>query len=144
LPIHNSDVAEIFNKMADLLEIERANRFRIRAYRGAAQAITGFPKSLKDMVEEGEDLSELPGIGKVLAGKIKEIMETGELSQLKKLGSKTPVELSNLMKVAGLGPKRVKVPYDNLGITGLKELEKAAEEEKIKKIKGFGKKTPLE
>ncbi len=141
MPIHNSDVAEIFNKMADLLEIEGANRFRVRAYQDAARTITGFPKSLKDMVEEGEDLSELPGIGKDLAGKIKEIVETGELSQLKKLGSKTPVELSNLMKVAGLGPKRVKALYENLGITGLKELKKAAEEEKIRKLEGFGKKT---
>ena len=141
MPIHNSDVAEIFNKMADLLEIEGANRFRVRAYRDAALTITGFPKSLKDMVEEGEDLSELPGIGKDLAGKIKEIVETGELSQLKKLGSKIPVELSNLMKVAGLGPKRVKALYENLGITGLKDLKKAAEEEKIRKLEGFGKKT---
>ena len=141
MPIHNSDVAEIFNKMADLLEIEGANRFRVRAYRDAARTITGFPKSLKDMVEEGEDLTELPGIGKDLAGKIKEIVETGELSQLKKLGGKTPVELSNLMKVAGLGPKRVKALYGNLGITGLKKLKKAAEEEKIRKLEGFGKKT---
>ena len=87
------------------------------------------------MVEEGEDLSELPGIGKDLAGKIKEIVETGELSQLKKLGSKIPVELSNLMKVAGLGPKRVKALYENLGITGLKDLKiEAAKKDRLPEL----------
>jgi len=73
MPVHNSDVAEIFNKVADLLELEGANQFRIRAYRGAARVVSDLPQTVADMVKREEDLSELPGIGKDLAGKIKEI-----------------------------------------------------------------------
>jgi DNA polymerase (family 10) len=141
MPIHNSDVAEIFNKVADLLDIEGANQFRVRAYRNAARIVSGLPHSVSDMVKEGKDLSKLPGIGKDLSGKIKEIVETGTLEQLEEIEGRTSSELSKLMKVESLGPKRVKVLYEKLGITNLKELKEAASQGQITGLEGFGDKT---
>ena len=141
MPVQNSDVSDIFNKVADLLEIEGANPFRVRAYRNAARAISSLPRSVSDMIESEENLTELPGIGEDLAGKIKEVVQTGSLAQLEALESSTPSELSRLMKVAGLGPKRVKAIYENLGVVDLKSLKEAAEKGKVRELEGFGKKT---
>jgi DNA polymerase (family 10) len=141
VPIHNVDVAEIFNRVADLLEILDENPFRVRAYRNAARAIGGLSQSVATMVEEGKDLTELPGIGKDLAGKIGEIAETGYLSQLQDLEDRIPPQLIRLMKIPGLGPKRVKTLYDRLNIASLEDLKKSAEEGEIRKLKGFGEKT---
>ncbi len=141
MQIHNADVAEIFNKVADLLEILDENPFRVRAYRNAARAMGGLSQSVAAMVEEGKDLTELPGIGKDLAGKIGEIVKTGYLSQLQDLEDRIPPQLIRLMKIPGLGPKRVKTLYDQLNITSLEDLKKSAEEGEIRKLKGFGEKT---
>jgi DNA polymerase (family 10) len=141
MPVQNSDVSDIFNKVADLLEIEGANPFRVRAYRNAARAISSLPRSVSDMIESEENLTELPGIGEDLAGKIKEVVQTGSLAQLEALESSTPSELSRLMKVAGLGPKRVKAIYENLGVVDLQSLKAAAEKGKVRELEGFGKKT---
>jgi len=141
MPVHNRDIAEIFNQMADLLEIEGANQFRVRAYRNAARTIDNLPQSAADMVEEGRDLSELSGIGKDLAGKIAEIVETGELEQLEELKSRTPADLGEMMTIAGLGPKRVQTLHQELGINSLEDLKEAAEQEKIREVEGFGEKT---
>lgn len=141
MPVHNSDITSIFSHLADLLEIEEANPFRVRAYRNAARIIGSQSKSMVEMVEQGEDLTQLPGIGKDLAEKVKEIVKTGSLAQLKELESRTPPELSHLMKIAGLGPKKVKILYEKLGITGPEALKEAAESGKISQLKGFGMKT---
>jgi len=125
MPIHNSDVAEIFSKVADLLDIEGANQFRVRAYRNAARTVSGLPHSITDMVKAGQDLSKLPGIGKDLSEKIKEIVETGTLEQLQEIEGRTSSDLSKLIKVEHLGPKRVKVLHEKLGISNLKELKEA-------------------
>lgn len=141
MSVHNSDIADIFNKVADMLEIDGANVFRVRAYRDAAATINGQPRSIKDMVEQGEDLTELPGIGKDLAGKIEEIVKTGELSQLKELEKKVPPELVNLLKIQGLGPKKIQKLHRELGINNLEDLKKALEKGEVRKLEGFGKKT---
>ena len=141
MPVHNRDIAEIFNKVADLLEIEGANQFRVRAYRNAARTISDLPQSAADLVEKGEDLSKLSGIGKDLAGKIAEIVETGELAQLKELESRTPADLGRMMDIAGLGPKRVQALHAELGINSLDDLKEAAQQEKIREVSGFGVKT---
>jgi len=141
MPVHNRDIAEIFNKVADLLEIEGANQYRVRAYRNAARTIDNLPKSAADMVEEGEDLSELSGIGKDLAGKIAEIVETGELEQLNELQSRTPADLGEMMAISGLGPKRVQTLHKELGINSLDDLKEAARQQKIREVSGFGVKT---
>jgi DNA polymerase (family 10) len=141
MPVHNLAVTAIFNKVADLLDIEGANAFRIRAYRNAARTISSLSRDVSDMIESGEDLTDLPGIGKDLAQKIREIVETGSMAQLEELESKIPVELSMLMKLEGLGPKRVKALYQNLGVSRLKELKVAARKGKIRELEGFGGKT---
>ncbi|MCF8143615.1 MAG: DNA polymerase/3'-5' exonuclease PolX [Deltaproteobacteria bacterium] len=141
MPVQNSDVSDIFNKVADLLEIEDESPFRIRAYRNAARIIANLPQNVSDRIESESDLTELRGIGKDLAGKIKEIVETGSLAQLEELEGKTPSGLSQLMKLEGIGPKRVKALNRDLGVTSLKDLEEAARQGKVKEVKGFGEKT---
>jgi DNA polymerase (family 10) len=141
MPVHNADIAEIFNELADMLEIEGANQFRVRAYRNAARVVGDLPHSVSAMVERGEDLTQLPGVGKDLAGKIEVIVHTGTLEQLKQEESRLPPGLRQLMKVAGLGPKRVYVLHRQLGITTLSDLRKAALDGRISTLRGFGKKT---
>ena len=106
MPVQNSDVKDIFNKVADLLDIEGANPFRVRAYRNAARTVSSLPRNVSEMVNSGDDLTELPGIGEDLAGKIKEIVKTGSLAQLEEIQKETPSELDKLMKLEGLGSSR--------------------------------------
>jgi DNA polymerase (family X) len=141
MPIHNSAIAEMFGKVADLLDISNADEFRIRAYRTAAQTISSLTRSAAEMVKAKEDLSELPGIGKNLAGKIKEIVETGSLTRLKELENQVPVGLVTLMKISGLGPRKVLTLHKQLGISSRQELEKAAKAGRIREVPGFGEKT---
>lgn len=141
MPVHNSEISDIFNDVADLLEIQGSNTFRVRAYRNAARTIEGLSGSAADMVSEGEDLSQIPGVGKDLAKKIKEIVETGKLSMLEDLKKEVPFELSHFMDIPGLGPRKVHAIYTELGVKTIGELKKAAEEHRIREIEGFGKKT---
>src|SRR3989304_7684048 len=90
MAVHNANIAETFRHVADLLEIEGANPFRIRAYRRAAQTVEDLPQSAAKMVAEGKTLAGLPGIGKDLAGKITEIVNTGRLGGLGEVGARTP------------------------------------------------------
>jgi DNA polymerase (family 10) len=141
MPVHNSDIARIFNQIADLLEISGANPFRVRAYRHAARSVEDQPQRVAAMIEKGEDLSELSGIGKVLAGKITEIVATGSLKMLTDLQQEVPEGLSELMKITQLGPKRVAALHKKLGIKDLEDLAEAARQENIRDLDGFGKKT---
>ncbi len=141
MPIHNSDVARIFNDLADMLEIEGADEFRVRAYRNAARTIGDLPQSVSAMMERGENLTELPGVGKNLAMKIGEIVRTGALSQLEQEERRLPAGLRELMKVGGLGPKRVHALHAQLGIATVPELKKAALDGRVSGLRGFGKKT---
>jgi DNA polymerase (family 10) len=141
MPVHNSDIETIFNEVADLLEIKGENPFRVRAYRNAARVVGGLSQGVADMVAQGRDLSELPGIGKDLAGKIEEVVRTGSLSFLTELQGQMPAGLSDLLKVPGLGPKRVAALNKQLGVTSLGELQEAAERGRIHALAGFGAKT---
>ncbi|MEX1026658.1 MAG: nucleotidyltransferase domain-containing protein [Candidatus Paceibacterota bacterium] len=141
MPIHNQEIAEKFSRLADLLEIQGANPFRVRAYRSAARTVGSLPRSAQEMLDEDEDLSDLPGIGDDLAGKIKEIVETGELPLLKEVEGETAAELSELMKLPGIGPKRVKTIHEKLGVESLDQLQQAAEDGQIRELDSFGKKT---
>ncbi len=141
MPVYNSDVAEIFNEVADLLEIEGANEYRVRAYRRAARVISTLGRDVSEMVEAGEDLTELAGIGEDLAGKIEEIVRTGDLKQLEELEQETPPALAKMLDVSGLGPKRVQTIYEELGVTTLEELEEAARQGEIRELHGLGEKT---
>jgi DNA polymerase (family X) len=141
VPIHNNDVADIFNKVADFLDIKGENPFRIRAYRNAARAVGSLSKSVSDMLAKDEDLTRLPGVGQDLAGKIKEIVETGQLKMLEDLMRELPPGLDDLMKIPGMGPKRIKLLYSSQNIKSLDDLRRAAEEKRLRDIPGFGEKT---
>jgi DNA polymerase (family 10) len=136
--VHNEDIARIFEELADLLEIEEANPFRVRAYRNAAQTVRGLGEELGAMVAAGEDLTELPGIGKELAAKIVEILESGHAKALDKLHEEVPASLEDLLRIPGLGPHRVKALYHELNITNLEQLEQAARSGRLRELSGFG------
>jgi DNA polymerase (family 10) len=138
MPVHNIDIANIFDDIADFLEIEDENPFRIRAYRNAARTVRGLGSELKDMTAAGEDLTELPGIGKELAAKIHEILETGTAKALTKLQQRIPQSVTEILKLPNLGPKRVRILYHDLKITDLQELAKAARQGRIHTLEGFG------
>ena len=141
MPIHNRDIAAAFKEIANLLDIQGANPFRIRAYRNAARAVADFSSSAAELVKNGEDLSQIPGIGKELAAKIREMVETGKLHFLEELKKEVPGELSDLMAIAGLGPKRIKTIYEKLQVSTFGELERAANERRISTLPGLGEKT---
>jgi DNA polymerase (family 10) len=141
MPVHNADIAADFDELADLLEIEGANPFRIRAYRNAARTLRDLPQDVAAMLAKGEDLTELPGIGKDLAAKIREIVETGTAAMLEEHRKTVPATLVELLKIPGIGPKRVKVLYHDLGVRTLDQLQKAAEEGRVRTLRGFGDKT---
>ena len=138
MTIHNREIAEQFSRLADLLEIEGADAFRVRAYRQAAQTIGGLSESLAERAAEGEDLSALPHIGKRIAEKIRAISETGYLPQLEAVEERLPAELSELLKLSGLGPKRVKALHQDLHVDNLADLKRAVAEHRVREVPGFG------
>ena len=141
MAVTNAEIAAIFDRIADLLSIQQDNPFRIRAYRNAARTVRGLAHSLSDMVQAGEDLESLPGIGKDLAAKIREIVRTGSLRKLRELEQAVPPGLVELLQVPGLGPKRLRALRDELGIQNLADLEQAAARGLIRNLPGFGAKT---
>ncbi|MEW6519178.1 MAG: DNA polymerase/3'-5' exonuclease PolX [Thermodesulfobacteriota bacterium] len=143
MPVHNSDIAEIFNRIADLLDIKGDNPFRIRAYREAARTVAELSASLAEMVHAGEDLTRLPGIGKELAAKILEMVDTDSLAFLHRLEEEVPGGLVDLLRISGLGPRKVRALYRELGITSLAGLREAVKQEKVRQLEGFGAKTEL-
>ncbi|HEX5710123.1 MAG TPA: helix-hairpin-helix domain-containing protein, partial [Sulfuricurvum sp.] len=138
MEITNRDIAATFNEIAELLDIQGENPFRIRAYRNAARAIFSYPQEMKSLVNEGFDLTTLKTIGHDLAAKIIEMVTTGELEFLNDLKRRIAPELEELLKIPGLGPKRVHLLYEHLHIRSLKELQMALENGKLDRIAGFG------
>lgn len=143
MPIHNADIAAIFEEIADLLEIQGANQFRIRAYRNAARILSDLPQEVRLLVEQGDDLTRLPGIGDDLAGKISEITTTGRSNFLERLHRELPPVITELLKIPGLGPKRVKALYHNLDVQTIEQLHRAAKDGRIRALPGFGEKSEL-
>ncbi len=141
MPVHNADITAIFEEIANLLEIEGANAFRIRAYRNAARILGDLPQEVRLMVERGDDLSQLPGIGSDLAGKISEIVSSGHCSLLERLRRELPPAVTELLKIPGLGPKRVKALYHDLDVQTVEQLRRAARDGRIRALPGFGAKT---
>ena len=141
MTVHNAEVATAFEEMADLLEIEGANPFRVRAYRFAARTLRDLPVEVGEMVAKGEDLTSLPGIGDDLAGKIKEILATGTAAALEAQRKRVPATLTELLRIPGLGPKRVKTLAHELKIRSLSELQTAAQAGRVRTLAGFGEKT---
>lgn len=139
--VHNADIAAIFEQIADLLEIEGGNPFRVRAYRNGARSVQSYGRELRDLVAKGADLDAIPGIGNNLAAKIVEIVATGHCRTLEKLRTEIPPGLPELLKVPGLGPNRVRLLYQQLQIADLDQLYQAAHDGRLHELAGFGEKT---
>jgi DNA polymerase (family 10) len=138
MPVQNAEIAKMFDHAAELLEIQGENQFRVRAYRRAARTIDGLPQSVTGMLSAGADLSELPGIGKDLAGKIAGIVATGRFELLDTLKRKLPGELGEIAALPGLGPKRTKLLHDRLKVRTLDDLRRVIRLGRLRKIRGFG------
>jgi len=134
----NAEIAQHLEEIADLLEIDGANPFRIRAYRNAVRTIESQTRSLCQQLADGADLTELQGIGKQVASHVGELCDTGRMSQLEELKERVPPGLTAMMRLPGVGPKKARKLWDELGVTSIDELEKAAEEEKVRALDGFG------
>jgi DNA polymerase (family 10) len=139
--VENLEIAAALKEFGDLLEIKGSNPFRIRAYRNAVRTINDLTRPLAVMVEAGEDLTVLPGIGKEMASHIQELVEWGELSALEELGEEVPRTLTDLIRLDGVGPKKAKTLWEELEITSVDELEEALEADRIAGLPGFGKKS---
>ncbi len=138
MPVVNADIASQLDKLADLLDIKGANPFRVRAYRRAARLIGELPRNVTDMLANGEDLDELPGIGEDLAGKIAIIARGEPLPMLGELEREVPAGITALLALPGLGPKRVHLLHETLGIDTIGRLETAAKAGELRTVPGFG------
>jgi DNA polymerase (family 10) len=141
MPIHNADIAAVFGEIADRLEIEDANPFRVRAYRNAARRVGELGRSVRTMIEQGADLDALPGIGPDLAGKMREIVATGSCALLERLRQELPPTITELLALPGIGPKRARALHRELELSTVAQLHEAARQGRIRSIPGFGAKT---
>jgi DNA polymerase (family 10) len=141
MTVQNPEIADRFEHLADLLELEGTNPFRVRAYRNAARFIRGHPHSLAELIEQGGGLAELPGIGADLAGKIVTLVRTGRLPLLEQVSARVPAPLVAMTRIEGLGPKRATALYRALRIRSLEDLARAARSGRIRKLPGFGVRT---
>lgn len=135
----NQEIAQIFRKISEILELKDENPFRIRAYLRAAQNIENLTEDIQVLVE-GKRL-KIPGIGQDLAGKIEEIVKTGKLEFYEKLKKTIPLGLLEILNIPGVGPKKAKLLYDKLGIDSVPKLETAAKNHKLREIFGLKEKT---
>ncbi|HEV8305367.1 MAG TPA: DNA polymerase/3'-5' exonuclease PolX [Gemmatimonadales bacterium] len=137
--MQNADIARLLDEVADLLEISEANPFKVRAYHNAARTVRDHPEPLADLVRAGGfDLTDLPSIGEGIAEEIEALVATGELPQRRALVRKLPPGLLDLLRIAGLGPKRVKLLHDKLKVKTVADLAKAVEQGKVAELRGFG------
>jgi DNA polymerase (family 10) len=137
--MENPGIASLFDEMADLLELDGALVFRVRAYRNAARVIRDAATPLRELAaSDPKQLTTLPGIGKDLAAKIREAIETGDFADHQALLRRFPTGLLELLRLQGLGPKRVKQLYDELHIASLDDLKEAIAQGRVQEIRGFG------
>ena len=141
MPVHNADIARIFEEIADRLEIQGENPFRVRAYRNAARTVAGLRLDLAQAIREGRPLPRIPGIGDDLGRKLHEIAETGTAALLVRLRKQLPPGITDLLRIPGLGPKRVRALYHDLDVQTLEQLARAARDGRIRELHGFGAKT---
>ena len=136
----NREIAEMFERVADMMAIRGDIVHRLLAYRRAGESIRELGRNLSDIQAEG-GLTEIPGIGKTLAEKIEEMLTTGRLNFYERLAEEIPPTLVDMLRIEGVGPKRVKQIYETLGITTIEELAEAARTGKLSDLPGLGKKT---
>ena len=137
--MQNAEIARLLSDVADLLEISAGNPFKVRAYRNAARTVADHPDPIAELVSGGEfDITELPGIGGGIAKEITALVETGTLPQRQQLVATLPPGLLDLLRISGLGPKRVKLFHEQLKVNSVADLKDALEKGLIAKLPGFG------
>jgi DNA polymerase (family 10) len=139
--VDNVEIARTLAEVADILEIQAENPFRIRAYRNAVRTIEGQTIPLARLVEQESPLTQLPGIGKEMAGHIREMVTTGTLAYRDELLAQFPRALIDLMRLPGLGPKKARRLWDELGVNSVESLEEAGKSGQIAALPGFGAKS---
>ena len=137
--MRNGDIAEAFEELASLYELDGAVVYRVVAYRNAAKAIREAGVSVEEMARQGR-VEELSGVGKTIAEKIDALLETGSIPSADKLKAKIPAGLVEVTRIPGLGPKRARLLYDHLGVSSLDDLKRASEDGTLKDVPGFGEK----
>lgn len=135
----NEEVALLLDNIAELLMLKNENPYRIRAYTTAAQNIRALDVDIEELARQGR-LDEIPGVGKALAAKIEEYLQTGKLQYYEELKREVPIQAVDLLEVPGIGPARAHLLYEKLGITTIQELLQAAQEHKLRDLPGFGEK----
>jgi DNA polymerase (family X) len=139
LTMRNGDIAEAFEELASLYELDGAVVYRVVAYRNAAKAIREAGVSVEELARQGR-VDELAGVGRTIAEKIDALVETGSIPSADKLKARIPAGLVEITRIPGLGPKRARLLYDELGVASLEDLRRAAEQGRLKDVPGFGKK----
>lgn len=135
--MRNEEVARVFERVADLLEIKGESVYRVLAYRRAAEAMRGYGRDIEE-VWKADGLREIPGVGEAIAAKIDELLRSGRLEYFEKLKAEVPETLSDLLQVGDVGPKKAARFWKELGITTLEQLEEAARAGRLRELPGMG------
>src|SRR4051794_24116263 len=133
----NATIAALFDELADLYELDGAVVHRVLAYRNAAKSVREASTSVAALTREGR-VTDLPGIGRTLEEKIQALLETGSIPAVEKMRAKFPPGLMDLTRLPGLGPKRARRLYEDLGVASLEDLRTAAETHRLRDLRGFG------
>jgi DNA polymerase (family 10) len=137
----NADLARVLEEIADLLELRQENTYRVIAYRNAVRELSSTGYDIPAMLAAGEELPKMPGIGAELSSKIREVFATGTSKTLEKLRKDYPAGILQLLRLPGVGPKRVRLFYEKLGVGSLEDLERAVRSGRLRKLGGFGAKS---
>lgn len=137
----NSEIAEALETIVSLLQMKEEKGFTVRAYQRAARTIERLPRDVDHMVREGEDLTEIPGIGKAISAKVAELVNTGEMSYLERLKAEFPEGILDLVEIPGLGPKTVVRVWKELDVTSVEALTAAIEDGRVASLPRMGKKS---
>ncbi len=140
MSLTNKDIAQVFENIADILEIQGESRFKYLSYRRAAETISDLQRDLQSYADEGT-LEELPGVGKAIAEKIRELLETDKLEYYEKRKEEVPLGVLDIMRINGVGPKKAKLFWDELGVTSVEALKQAGTEGKLRGLPGMGTKS---
>ncbi len=134
----NIEIAKIFHELADLLEMKGENQFKVRAYREASHTFKHLPREVEDMLRDGENLEEIPGIGEAIAKKIAEIVDTGHLKIHDELLAEFPEGILEILSIPGIGPKMSMRLYTEAGVGSVSELEAAIRDGRVASMPRMG------
>ena len=127
----NIEIAKIFHELADMLEMKGENQFKVRAYRAASRTFKNLPREVEDMLREGENLEQIPGIGEAIAKKITEIVDTGHLKLHDELRDEFPAGFLDILSIPGIGPKVAMRLHTEAGVGSVSELETAIRDGRV-------------